>query len=74
MKTNSHKTPPASQEISQALTEVWEWKEAVYKEIEHMTTQQRCQYFQESLQEAAQLLHAQLRQNSDGSYCLIPII
>lgn len=71
MKTNNRNALNASQEISQALTEVWEWKEAVYKEVEQMTAPQRCQYFQESLQDAAQLLHAQLRQNADGSYCLV---
>ena len=71
MKTKKTAKNKVQQEISRALTEVWEWKEAVYKDIEHTDFPQKQQYFQAGLHEAAQRLQAQVQPNADGSYSLV---
>lgn len=56
--------------ISKALTEVWEWKDEVYKEIKNKTFEEKQRYFEEGLKEAVKLINGRLLKNPDGSYSI----
>ncbi|MBI4826585.1 MAG: hypothetical protein HY807_09235 [Nitrospirae bacterium] len=56
--------------ISRALTEVWEWKDAVNNDTTDMSVEERIKYFGDGLVLAEQLLHGRLIRNEDGSYTL----
>ena len=57
--------------ISNALREVWEWKDEVYMDIKDKTFEEKQKYYEEGLKEAAKLLKGRLRKNPDGSYSII---
>jgi len=57
--------------LSQALEEVWEWKEAVCKDTEGMPVDDTIAYFADGLETAARLLGARLERNPDGSYNIV---
>jgi hypothetical protein len=65
MKTTEHVIT-----LSRALTEVWEWKDAVNNDTKDMSVADRIKYFGDGLVEAEQLLHGRLIRNEDGSYTL----
>ena len=65
MKTTEHEVA-----LSRALTEVWEWKDAVNTDTKDMSIEDRIKYFGEGLVQAEQLLHGRLIRNEDGSYSL----
>ena len=56
--------------VSRALTEVWNWKEAVHNDTKDMSIEERIKYFGDGLVQAEQLLHCRLMRNEDGSYML----
>ena len=56
--------------ISRALTEVWEWKDAVLNDTKDMTVEERIKYYADGLVQAEQLLGGHLIRNEDGSYIL----
>lgn len=66
MKT-SEKTVP----ISKALSEVWEWKDEVYKDIKDMSFETKQAYFMKGLKEAVRLLNRKLKTNPDGSHSIV---
>jgi hypothetical protein len=57
--------------IPESLLEVWEWKDAVYKDINNLSITEKKAYYQEGLETAAKILNAQLVKNPDGSYVII---
>ena len=65
MKTAEHAIT-----LSRALTEVWEWKDAVNNDTKDMSVEDRIKYFGDGLVQAEQLLHGRLIRNEDGSYSL----
>lgn len=56
--------------VSNALMEVWEWKDAVYNDIKDKTFEEKQKYYNEGLKEAERLLNGKLIKNLDGSYSL----
>lgn len=66
MKT-IEKTAP----ISRALSEVWEWKEDVYKDVKDMSFEEKHKYYESSLRESVKILRGKLKTNPDGSYSII---
>lgn len=56
--------------VSNALMEVWEWKDAVYNDIKDKTFEEKQKYYDEGLKEAERLLNGKLIKNPDGSYSL----
>ncbi|HLG30112.1 MAG TPA: hypothetical protein VI387_07870 [Candidatus Brocadiales bacterium] len=66
MKTNEKTTP-----ISSAITEVWEWKDEVYKDIKDMSFEEKRAYFEKCLKEAVRILKGRLKTNPDGSYSIV---
>lgn len=56
--------------VSNALMEVWEWKDAVYDDIKDKTFEEKQKYYDEGLKEAERLLNGKLIKNPDGSYSL----
>lgn len=65
------KTIKKAMPISKALTEVWEWKEEVYKDINKMPFEEKQKYFKKGLSDALKLLKGKLKANPDGSYSII---
>ena len=65
------KTTKKTMPISRALTEVWEWKEEVYKDINKMSFEEKQKYFKKGLTDAAKLLKGKLKANPDGSYSIV---
>jgi len=65
MKTAEHAIT-----LSRALTEVWEWKDAVNNDTKDMSVEDIIKYFGDGLLQAEQLLHGRLIRNEDGSYSL----
>jgi hypothetical protein len=61
----------AERVISKSLQEVWEWKEAVYRETKDKNLEETKAYFRKGLQRAAKIIGARLKKNPDGSYVLI---
>lgn len=66
MKTNEKTTP-----ISKSLSEVWEWKDEVYKDIKEMSFEEKRAYFEKGLKEAVRMLNGKLKTNPDGSYSIV---
>ena len=66
MKTNEKMAP-----VSKALSEVWEWKDAVYKDIKNMSFEEKRVYFENGLKEAVKLIKGKVKTNSDGSYSIV---
>lgn len=66
MKTNEKIAP-----VSKALSEVWEWKDAVYKDIKNMSFEEKRVYFENSLKEAVRMIKGKVKTNSDGSYSIV---
>lgn len=56
---------------TKALSEVWEWKEEVYKDINGMSFEEKRRYFEKGLNKALKLLKGKLKTNSDGSYSIV---
>lgn len=56
--------------MPRALTEVWDWKDAVNDDIKDMSVEEKIRYFSDGLVQAEQLLHGRLIRNDDGSYTL----
>ena len=65
MKTNEKIAP-----VSKALSEVWEWKDAVYKDIKNMSFEEKRVYFEDGLKEAVKMIKGNVKTNSDGSYSI----
>lgn len=57
--------------ISKALSEVWEWKEEVYKDIKNMSFEEKREYYGKGLKEALKILNAKLKTNPDSSHSII---
>ena len=68
MKTNEKITP-----VSKALSEVWEWKDAVYKDIKNMSFEEKRVYFEKGLKEAVKMIKGKVKTNSDGSYSIVKV-
>ena len=66
MKTNEKIAP-----VSKALSEVWEWKDAVYKDIKNMSFEEKRVYFEDGLKEAVKMIKGNVKTNSDGSYSIV---
>ena len=66
MKTNEKIAP-----VSKALSEVWEWKDAVYKDIKNMSFEEKRVYFEKGLKEAVKMIKGKVKTNSDGSYSIV---
>lgn len=66
MKTIKRAVP-----ISKALSEVWEWKDEVYKDINNLSFEEKKEYFDKGLKEAVKILKGKLKNNPDGSYSII---
>ena len=66
MKTNEKIAP-----VSKALSEVWEWKDAVYKDIKNMSFEEKRVYFENGLKEAVKMIKVKVKTNSDGSYSIV---
>ncbi len=66
MKTNEKMAP-----VSKALSEVWEWKDAVYKDIKNMSFEEKRVYFEKGLKEAVKMIKGKVKTNSDGSYSIV---
>ena len=66
MKTNEKIAP-----VSKALSEVWEWKDAVFKDIKNMSFEEKRVYFENDLKEAVKLIKGKVKTNSDGSYSIV---
>lgn len=54
-----------------ALVEVWEWKDEVYNDVKDMRFEEKEEYYENSLKEAAKMLKGKLKANPDGSYSII---
>jgi len=57
--------------ISKALSEVWEWKDEVYKDIKDMSFEEKREYYEKRLKEAVKILNGKLKANPDGSYLIV---
>ncbi len=57
--------------ISKALSEVWEWKDEVYKDIKNMSFEEKRKYYGKGLKEALKILNAKLKTNPDNSHSII---
>jgi len=68
MKTNEKIAP-----LSKALSEVWEWKDAVYKDIKNMSFEEKRVYFENDLKEAVKMIKGKVKTNSDGSYSIVKV-
>ena len=68
MKTNEKIAP-----LSKALSEVWEWKDAVYKDIKNMSFEEKRVYFENDLKEAVKMIKGKIKTNSDGSYSIVKV-
>ena len=66
MKTNEKIAP-----VSKALSAVWEWKDAVYKDIKNMSFEEKRVYFENGLKEAVKMIKGKVKTNSDGSYSIV---
>ena len=66
MKTNEKIAP-----VSKALSEVWEWKDAVYKDIKNMSFEEKRVYFEKGLKDAVKMIKGKVKTNSDGSYSIV---
>ncbi len=65
MKTIEKKVP-----ISKALSEVWEWKDEVYRDVKDMSFEEKQEYYNKCLKEAIKILKGKLKTNPDGSYSI----
>ena len=68
MKTNEKIAP-----LSKALSEVWEWKDAVYKDIKNMSFEEKWVYFENGLKEVVEIIKGKVKTNSDGSYSIVKV-
>lgn len=68
MKTNEKMAP-----VSRALSEVWEWKDAVYKDIKNMSFEEKRVYFEKGLKKAVKMIKGKVKTNSDGSYSIVKV-
>ena len=68
MKTNEKMAP-----VSKALSEVWEWKDAVYNDIKNMSFEEKRVYFEDGLKEAVKMIKGKVKTNSDGSYSIVKV-
>ena len=68
MKTNEKIAP-----VSKALSEVWEWKDAVYKDIKNMSFEEKRVYFENDLKEAVKMIKGKVKTNSAGSYSIVKV-
>ena len=68
MKTNEKIAP-----VSKALSEVCEWKDAVYKDIKNMSFEEKRVYFEKGLKEAVKMIKGKVKTNSDGSYSIVKV-
>ena len=68
MKTNEKIAP-----VSKALPEVWEWKDAVYKDIKNMSFEEKWVYFENGLKEVVKIIKGKVKTNSDGSYSIVKV-
>ena len=59
--------------VSKALSEVWEWKDAVYKDIKNMSFEEKRVYFEKGLKEAVKMIKGKVKTNSDGSYSIVKV-
>ena len=59
--------------VSKALSEVWEWKDAVYKDIKNMSFEEKRVYFENDLKEAVKMIKGKVKTNSDGSYSIVKV-
>ena len=66
MKTSEKIAP-----VSKALSDVWEWKDDVYKDIKNMSFEEKRKYFEKGLKEAVRMIKGKLKTNSDGSYSIV---
>jgi len=57
--------------VSKALSEVWEWKDAVYKDIKNMSFKEKRVYFENGLKETVKMIKGKVKTNSDGSYSIV---
>lgn len=64
------KKTDAATPISKALSEVWEWKDEVYKDTKDMSFDEKRKYFDRSFKKAVKTLNGKLKTNSDGSYSI----
>ncbi|MEW5692594.1 MAG: hypothetical protein AB1765_04795 [Candidatus Hydrogenedentota bacterium] len=60
-----------TEEISNALIEVWEWKDKVYQDIKNKSFKEKQKYFNDSLNRGARRLNGKLKSNPDGSYQIV---
>ena len=51
MKTSEKIAP-----VSKALSDVWEWKDDVYKDIRNMSFEEKRKYFEKGLKEAVRMI------------------
>ena len=65
------KTTKKTMPISKALTEVWEWKEEVYNDINEMSFEEKKRYFEKGLNKAVSTIKGKLKANPDGSYSIV---
>ncbi len=65
------KTIEKTVEISKAISEVWIWKDEVYRDIKHMSFKEKRAYYDKSLKEAAKILKGKLKTNPDGSCSIV---
>ena len=66
MKTSEKIAP-----VSKALSEVWKWKDDVYKDIKNMSFEEKHVYFEKGLKEAVKMIKGKLKINSDSSYSIV---
>lgn len=57
--------------ISKALSEVWGWKDEVYKDVKDMSFDEKQEYYNKGLKEALKIVKGKLKSNPDGSYSII---
>ncbi len=57
--------------ISQALLEVWKWKDEVYNDVKDMRFEEKQEYYRNGLREAAKMLKGKLKTNPDGSFSIV---
>ena len=65
------KTKDKEEFVPKALREVWEWKDAVYKDIKNMSFEEKRVYFENGLKEAVKMIKGKVKTNSDGSCSIV---
>ncbi len=62
------KTIEKSVPISKALSEVWEWKDAVHEDIKDKSFEEKKKYFEKSLNNAVNILKGKLKKACLNEY------